>query len=354
MSTASLTPRVFAASLVAALAASAVVPSASLAQEPSDGLRAVPSALLTIDQNRSTVVERIVTEWGRDLAASSAGISIEQLRSMLHGMRADYLLAATVSGSLEGLRSVIAGSLIGTAPVKREATKALGDAERDVVYTPVTPCRVLDTRYGTVPPYNNVPMVGGTVLPVAVNLGSYVTQGGSATDCNLPTGVRAVAVNIAALNPNYSAFLSAGNSSDFATLTQSVVMNFVGGHGMANNPVVPVDGTGKFYMAMPPQLSTHVTVGVLGYFAAPVATPVQCNDVVGPITPIPASSDTVVVLPACAAGFTRTGAKCSGTANVPAGYLVEVNSTGCVFRNLSAAAPYSATAVSTCCQVPGR
>jgi len=191
MSSASLTPRVFAASLVAALAASAVVPSASLAQEPSDGLRAVPSALLTIDQNRSTVVERIVTEWGRDLAASSAGISIEQLRSMLHGMRADYLLAATVSGSLEGLRSVIAGSLIGTAPVKREATKALGDAERDVVYTPVTPCRVLDTRYGTVPPYNNVPMVGGTVLPVAVNLGSYVTQGGSATDCNLPTGVRA-------------------------------------------------------------------------------------------------------------------------------------------------------------------
>ena len=99
---------------------------------------------------------------------------------------------------------------------------------------------------------------------------------------------------------------------------------------------------------------TEMVVDVMGYFAAPVATPVQCTDVVGAITPIPVSSDTVVVLPACASGFTRTGAKCSGTANVPGGYLVEVNSTGCVFRNLSAAAPYNATAVSTCCQVPGR
>ena len=34
-----------------------------------------PSALLTIDQNRSTVVERIVGEWGDRLATSNAGIT---------------------------------------------------------------------------------------------------------------------------------------------------------------------------------------------------------------------------------------------------------------------------------------
>jgi hypothetical protein len=128
------------------------------------------------------------------------------------------------------------------------------------------------------------------------------------------------------------------------------------GEQIANAVILPLCQGGGCSMDFTTMATaqTEMVVDVMGYFAAPIATPVQCNDVVGPITPIPVSSDTVVVLPACASGFTRTGAKCSGTANVPAGYLVEVNSTGCVFRNLSAAAPYNATAVSTCCQVPGR
>ena len=59
-------------------------------------LRMAPSALLTIDQHRSTVVERIVGEWALELAASSAGISAEELRTTLSAMRADDLLAASV------------------------------------------------------------------------------------------------------------------------------------------------------------------------------------------------------------------------------------------------------------------
>ena len=51
--------------------------------------RIQPSALLSIDQNRSTVVDRIVGEWGDRLAASSAGINRDQLREMLLAMPAD-------------------------------------------------------------------------------------------------------------------------------------------------------------------------------------------------------------------------------------------------------------------------
>jgi hypothetical protein len=353
MSTASLTSRVYAASLVAAFAAMAVVPSAGLAQEPSDGLRAVPSALLTIDQNRSTVVDRIVAEWGREIAASNAGISVEQLRTMLHGMRSDYLLAATVSGSLEGLRSVIAGSLIGTAPVKREATKALGDVARDVVYTPVTPCRILDTRYA-----GAGPLLGGQQRSyLAANpTGSFVGQGGDGSNCGIPIKPAAVLANFIVFgNGAGPAFLTAWQFGR-TTPTASTLNWNSAGQQVANAIILPLCTGGACTYDFSAQASeqTELVVDVMGYFAAPLGTPVQCNDVVGPITPIPVSSDTVVVLPACASGFTRTGAKCSGTANVPAGYLVEVNSTGCVFRNLSAAAPYNATAASTCCQVPGR
>lgn len=352
MSIGSLLRRMGAGGCVAAFAAIAAAPSAGLAQETSDALRAVPSALLAIDQNRSTVVERIVTEWGRELAASSAGISIEQLRSMLHSMRADYLLAATVSGSLEGLRSVVAAAVVGTTPVKRESAKRLGDAASDLVYTPVTPCRIVDTRYAGAGPL----LAGQTRSYIAANpTGSFAGQGGEGTNCGIPVKPAAVLAN----------FIVFGNGAGPALLTawpynrpmpNASTLNWnSAGQQIANAIILPLcqGGCTLDFTAMA-TAPTEMVVDVMGYFAAPVATAVQCNDVVGPITPIPVSSDTVVVLPACAAGFTRTGAKCSGTANVPGGYLVEVNSTGCVFRNLSAAVPYNATAVSTCCQVPGR
>lgn len=235
---------------------------------------AANDALLAIDQNRASVVEGVIVQW-RDSLRQSYGADAPQqearLREALLQLRADRLLSASLAGDLDGLSHALSDAEASVTLVGSNTPsmlKALGDTTQDLVYTPVTPCRVLDTRGGTVAPYN-APLIGGTVMPVAVNLGSYVTQGGSGTNCGLPLGVKAVVVNIAVLNPNYSAFLSAGDSSNFATLTQSVVMNFAGGQGMANNPSVPVDATGKFYLAMPAQLSTHVTAGVLGYFKAP-------------------------------------------------------------------------------------
>src|SRR6516164_273324 len=110
--------------------------------------RIVPSPLLAIDQNRNTVVERIVGQWGEALAASNAGIGAAELRQMLSGMRSDHLLAASLAGTLNGLRDVMANALTSTAEVNRSMirAKALGDASDDLVYTPVVPCRIVDTR----------------------------------------------------------------------------------------------------------------------------------------------------------------------------------------------------------------
>src|SRR5438045_8455558 len=77
-----------------------------------------PSPLLAIDQHRATVVERIVVEWGDKLAVTSSGVDREQLREMLFAMRADQLLAASLAGSLNGLRDVLAHSLTGPASPK--------------------------------------------------------------------------------------------------------------------------------------------------------------------------------------------------------------------------------------------
>ena len=80
--------------------------------------RIVPNALLTIDQNRTTVIERIAGEWGDRLTNSNAGVSPTQLREILGGLRADALLAASLAGSLDGLRDVVASAMTSTAPLK--------------------------------------------------------------------------------------------------------------------------------------------------------------------------------------------------------------------------------------------
>ena len=101
-----------------------------------------PNALLTIDQNRPTVIERIVSEWGDRLESSNAGVDAAQLRQILSGLRADHLLAASLAGSVEGLRDVVSGALVRTDAAVSPAlkhTKALGDTTDDLVYTPVVP-----------------------------------------------------------------------------------------------------------------------------------------------------------------------------------------------------------------------
>jgi hypothetical protein len=141
-------------------------------------------ALLAIDQNRSTVVDRIVGEWGATLSRSSAGIGNAQLHTLLMGLRADHLLAASLAGSPTGLRDVLANSLSSTTAVKspRLHAMALGDTSDDLVYTPVSPCRLFDTRpgqggLGVMTP--NVRRTYGATTPVA-------NQGGPG-GCNAAT-----------------------------------------------------------------------------------------------------------------------------------------------------------------------
>ncbi|TMH32299.1 MAG: hypothetical protein E6H66_14320 [Betaproteobacteria bacterium] len=190
---------------------------------------------------------------------------------MLEKLRADQLLAASVAGSLSGLRDVLSNAADiqynDTSP-SRISIKALGDTTQDLVYTPIVPCRILDTRYGTTAPYN-APMVGGSAFSVSANLNNFAPQGGSASNCGLPANFSAVAITLTVTDPNFDAFMAASNTSNFGTLTQSVVMNFNAHRGTANSAIVPVDGSVKFYLGMPVQVTTNVIADVDGYFAPP-------------------------------------------------------------------------------------
>lgn len=310
------------------------------------------SALLAVDRNRPTIVERIVNEWGEKLANFGAGVGREQLREMLFAMRADQLLAASLAGSLEGLKSIVVAAAAtretAAAQTKKAAVEpaALGDPNADLVYTPVTPCRLFDTR----------PSQGGAGTPVAgvrraVGARVPVANQGGPGGCAVSSTATVALVLIGTLTPSGAGYLQGGpqGAASFPNALITYQQNDQYGATVAI-PLNPANGQFELVEVFG---TADLYGDLLGYFSPPAATAVQCTQVTGPSTTIATSADTLVALPSCAAGYTRTGTNCSGPANVPSGYLVETNATGCLFRNLSAVATFNATASSTCCRVPG-
>lgn len=222
------------------------------------------SALLAIDQNRSTVVDRVVERFGAALEAADAGLTRDQLRTMLTGLRADHLLAASLAGNLDGLRNVLANAITTSLPVQPGllATKTLGDANDDLAYTPISPCRILDTRAagGALAANSTRTFVGFSA--------NFSTQGGTATSCGMPNGVAAMAMNVYAVNPVTLGFIKvwAGNGVEPAVST----INYQAGiTALANGAIVPVDGSNNNQFKAKSPAQVDFIADVVGYFRAP-------------------------------------------------------------------------------------
>ncbi len=171
-------------SLAAMLLALVVSPAFAEVERNGNSSHTYSSAdvLLAIDQHRASVVERIVATWGAPLAQSSAHVSIEELRMRLQDLRADRLFAASLAGTLDGVREIIgAGSApVATAKPGLLQAKAIGNLEIDVVYTPITPCRLVETRGTFTAVYQGNGTPAHTAVPFAPGeIRSYTVQGGN-------------------------------------------------------------------------------------------------------------------------------------------------------------------------------
>jgi hypothetical protein len=225
---------------------------------------AQPSALLTVDQNRTTVIERIVGQWGAPLERSGAGLSSAQLRIMLQGLRADHLLTASLAGSLPGLRDVLANSLTSTAAAKgaRLHPMALGDTTQDLVYTPVNPCRLFDSRpaqggLGALTP--NVRRTYGATSPVT-------NQGGPGS-CNAPTGAAVALIQIGTLTPAGNGYLQ-GGPQGIATFPNALLL-YQAGDQYGTSVAMPLNVTNGRFDVQAQFAATDLYGDLLGYFRRP-------------------------------------------------------------------------------------
>jgi hypothetical protein len=148
----------------------------------------------------------------------------------------------------------------------------LGDSALDLVYTPVTPCRIINTR---------ALGAGGALAPGAprdfhvTGTAEFDTQGGNAGGCGIPSGATAAMVNFVAVNAAGAGNLRAWPFGQ-AVPTASVI-NYSASVNIANGVVValcdPATATCGFDLTVRADASaTQLVADVMGFFQAPSGT----------------------------------------------------------------------------------
>lgn len=234
------------------------------------------------------------------------------------------------------------------------APNALGSLSADLTHTPITPCRIVDTRTTA-----SGPIAADTSRAFLSYSPNFSHQGGSATGC-AQAGVvpSAVVLNVTAVSPSAAGYATV-HSSTVARPTAASV-NYAAG-AIVNNTVITavpnpltLDDFRIYSFAQ-----SHYVVDLVGYFAPPQATALQCTQVSNSVG-VSAGANFDLVLPTCASGYTLVGAGCRNTGaaavfwSVNGAFVTGSTLLGqCSGRNTGASG-ITVTGVGNCCRVPGR
>jgi hypothetical protein len=303
----------------------------------------------------------IVLKWeqtARALGRWNETYTVDLLNALMK-LDPENLLAAGEAVTYKGMMQVIAtGRPKQPASLNQMADMvvedALGGISGDLVYNPVTPCRVADTRLagGLIP--------GNTARTFDLDGGNLSTQGGSATGCGIPLGVaRAAVLTIVVTDPQGAGYFTAWASGPQPL---SSALNYSAGQIIANTTVVPtLPGAGSDF-TLYSLASAHAVIDVVGYFAASVATALDCTTVSSAATPVPVNAWTSIDA-SCPAGRTATGGGYDtpeGTLGYPGVWLTSVPGDIYGFNGWrtwvdnQAGSPRSIQTFVRCCRVPGR
>ena len=222
----------------------------------------------------------------------------------------------------------------------------IGATTNDLVYTPITPCRIADTRNT---------LAGAIAANTSRNFGawgysSFSSFGGSSTNCGTQSEhPSAVVVNVTAVAPAAAGYGTA-YAGDLASPPLVATVNYKAGDVMNNLAVVNINpGTSPDFKIYT-YAQAHYTVDIVGFYDNPHATPIDCVDVVGVTASIAANSTGFANAATCAASYERVSIQCQSSAWDS--NLVSINPASCAYRTGASAA--TANAISHCCRIPGR
>lgn len=257
----------------------------------------------------------------------------------------------TVFGSLLAL--VFAASALATEGNDQAQPDRLGDPDSDLVFTPLEPCRILDTRQ---PSPRSGQIAGGTSRDFyAFGVDFQSSQGGAAGNCGLTSAaeIDAVVINVAVVSPASAGFLTVWPAGGERPLASTV--NYAANQTVANEIIAPITIPG-LDVSIYSHRNAHVIADVVGYFARPQRAGLACSWVVGPDTSIVSGATLNASTAECPANSTLTGGACEHNINE----VFVLSSTDilgtrwtCRFKN-EALGTVSVRAKARCCSTPGR
>jgi hypothetical protein len=342
------------AGFVVLMAVAGLRVAAETTTRPADASEAASRALRQeklrqIETDKAAYAAAIVARW--EDAAREAGRfddrSSTDLGQALAKLDAEALLAAAEASSYKQVMSLLATGRAADQP----APNSLGDPQDDIVYTPLTPCRIVDTRLAA-----DGALAGGTARTFDVDGTSLAVQGGSETGCRISFAVAAaVTMTIVAVEPQGPGYLTAWGLGPQPT---SSVLNYAAHDVIANTAIIPVTPGGGNDFAVFSLATTHVVVDVLGYYARPIATRLECSNANSDVVSVPVDVWTPVDA-FCPPGRTATGGGYD-TPETPARFH-GVSVTSVNFLNgwrtwvdNQTDGPRDIVTTVRCCRVPGR
>ena len=253
-----------------------------------------------IARDKQAVVQQLMERWRDEIGET------QRAREGFEGafMRADpeKLLKLTQARTWDA----VVATQLGMNP---EAT--LNSGVNDLVFTPITPCRVMDSRFGAGAWAG--PFTSGQTISLYVtdplNGGSPAHTQGGASNCGIPFA----AGNAVALNITVVPITGSGDLKIFpfgATSPNASIINFYAGLNLANATsagIAPANPTNDLSITVEFAASVHIIVDVMGYYAETNATALENMRVQSTPLAIPNGSGFNAVTPACPSGFTLTG-----------------------------------------------
>lgn len=305
---------------------------------------------LAPESMRGELAEGIVEAWSPE-ASKRYGVAPDRWAQSIRPALAQADIANLERAASAPDFDTMSRSLMG-AKASSSGHAKFGTAGSDLVYTPITPCRIVDTR-----------LVGGPIATntmrsfIAYTTTDFSAQGGDATNCGIPANVSALTVKVTASNPIMNGFLTVFPSNEARPLASS--LNYIANIDTSNEshfklcrPSCPTQFS--VYTLM----QSHVVIDVNGYFVEPQATALDCTvaqqtgnlDLLGGLQTRSVS---------CPAGYTATGGGCGGPLGIGVSNSQPVVTTGrptgwsCdLVGSLLSVISYQVNA--TCCRTPGR
>ncbi|KAB8174837.1 hypothetical protein FKV24_013675 [Lysobacter maris] len=280
--------------------------------------------------------------WARGMGGVFADSDLDALQAAVDARSLDGMIRALVPASGNGTAIGGVSALAGTLSAQNPASVGA-----ELVYVPVTPCRIFDTRVT-----GEILTSGSTRDFDVTGVSSYGLQGGDAGDCN---GVGAVgafaaaAISLSVATPARRGFITAYPFG--TTRPQAATMVYNRGVRDTTLSIVALDQDASAAdMSIYSASDTHVVGDIVGYFIKPRPIALECIETGQTVEVADPGVARNAIAPACATGFTQTATNCQSSSwQMPFVYM----SNGICSAQNNGESAANLRASRTCCRVPG-